>query len=281
MAGRIRSIRVHGRTAFIDIEDLSGPLQLMLRVDDLGEARYAQILGDIDSGDLIGADGLALVSRRGEPSLQLSAVTLLAKAIHPPPEKFHGLKDPETRLRQRYLDLLSSAESRARFALRSRLVWETRKTFHEAGFLEVETPILVPIAGGAAAAPFRTRSNYLDAELQLRIALELPLKRLLVGGFEKVYEIGHVFRNEDLDSTHSPEFTMLEAYWAYADYTDMRRFIEGLYARLAQRVAEWDPTNPTAREAPELFLAAVRDGGLRHRARAAQRPFRPARHGAL
>jgi lysyl-tRNA synthetase class 2 len=253
VAGRITAIRVHGKTAFFDLEDFSGTLQLLARVDELGEARYDELLSELDLGDLIGAEGAPMVSRRGEPSIQVRAVTLLAKAIHPPPEKFHGLKDPEARLRQRYVDLLSSAESRARFTARSLLVREVRSIFDGAGFFEVETPVLLPVASGAAATPFTTRSRYLDSELQLRIALELSLKRLLVGGFEKVYEIGHIFRNEDLDSIHSPEFTMLEAYWAYADYHDMRRFLETLYSRLAGRISEWLPELPSAREAPELF----------------------------
>jgi lysyl-tRNA synthetase class 2 len=253
VAGRLTSVRVHGKTAFLDVEDFSGKLQLLLRVEEFGEERYRSLLSELDSGDLVGADGAPVTSRRGEPSIRVTSVTMLAKAIHPPPEKFHGLQDPEARLRQRYVDLLSSPESRTRFTVRSLLVREMRATFDSAGFLEVETPVLVPVASGATAQPFTTRSNYLASELQLRIALELSLKRLLVGGFEKVYEIGHVFRNEDLDSTHSPEFTMLEAYWAYADYRDLRAFLERMYARLAGKVAEWWPESPTAREAPELF----------------------------
>jgi lysyl-tRNA synthetase, class II len=259
VAGRLVSLRQHGRTSFLDLHDFSGRLQLLLTEEELGAERYREILGELDSGDLIGADGRPVVSRRGEPSLRVRALTLLAKAIHPPPEKYHGLQDPEARLRRRYVDLLGSAESRGRFAARSRLLRSVRAYFDAAEFLEVETPVLVPIAGGAAAAPFTTRSNYLGGEeLQLRIALELALKRLLVGGFERVYEIGHVFRNEDLDATHAPEFTMLEAYWAYADYTDMQRFLEGLYGRLARDVAEWLPDVPAARSAPELFRPPFR-----------------------
>ncbi|MGI0151926.1 MAG: amino acid--tRNA ligase-related protein, partial [Thermoplasmata archaeon] len=248
-------IRRHGGTAFVDLEDLSGGIQLLLRVDELGAERYGELLDLLDPGDLVGAEGSALRSRRGEPSIAAASVLLLAKAIHPPPEKFHGLRDPEARLRRRYVDLLSSAESRSRFAARSLMVREIRRHFDQAGFLEVETPVLVKVAGGAAAQPFLTRSNYLDEELQLRIALELALKRLIVGGLERVYEIGHVFRNEDLDSIHAPEFTMLEAYWAYADYEDMQRRMEQLYGELADRVAEWLPESPAAREAPDLFRA--------------------------
>ncbi|MCI4345106.1 MAG: lysine--tRNA ligase, partial [Thermoplasmata archaeon] len=172
---------------------------------------------------------------------------------HPPPEKYHGLQDPEERIRRRYVDLLSSAETRQRFVARSMLVRVLRAFLDGEGFLEVETAALVPTAGGAAAEPFRTHSNYLNGPLQLRISLELPLKRLLVGGLERVYEIGHVFRNEDLDSIHSPEFSELELYWAYADYADMRGLAERMYERLAGRIAELLPDSASARAAPERF----------------------------
>ncbi len=253
VAGRLRSVRSHGKSSFLDLEDQAGALQLFLRVDELGEAAYRQWLSDLDPGDLVGARGTPLVTRRGEPSLLVRELTLLAKAIHPPPEKFHGLKDPEERIRRRYVDLLSSAESRQRFRARSLLLRELRRYLDEAGFLEVETNTLLKTASGAAAQPFVTRSNYLGEELELRISLELALKRLLVGGLERVYEIGHVFRNEDLDTTHSPEFTLLELYWAYADYTDMRRLVEGLYADLAADVVRLFPDLPAAREAAEAF----------------------------
>jgi lysyl-tRNA synthetase, class II len=255
VAGRLRAVRVHGRTAFADLDDLAGSIQLFLRVDELGDTAYAAWLADLDPGDIVGAEGAPAVSRRGEPSLLVGSLTLLAKAVSPPPEKYHGLQDAEERIRRRYLDLLASPESRARFRARSLLVREARTHLDAAGFLEVETPVLLPIASGAAAQPFVTHSNYLDEDVQLRIALELPLKRLLVGGLERVYEIGRVFRNEDLDSTHSPEFTMLEAYWAYADYHDMRSFVEGLYARLGRRTEELLPDNPVAKEAARAFEA--------------------------
>ncbi len=253
VAGRITSIREHGRTAFLDLEDFSGRIQLLARAEAMDGPGFDELLALLDLGDLVGATGTPLVSRRGEPSIRVRTVVLLAKAIHPPPEKYHGLQDPEARLRQRYVDLLASPEARARFRARSLLVREVRAFFDGAGFYEVETPILVPVASGAAAQPFTTHSNYLDSDLQLRIALELGLKRLLVGGFERVYELGHIFRNEDLDTTHSPEFTMVEAYWAYADYTDMRHLMEELYHRLALRIAEWLPGVPAAGQAPELF----------------------------
>ncbi|HYA54483.1 MAG TPA: amino acid--tRNA ligase-related protein, partial [Thermoplasmata archaeon] len=254
VAGRLMAIRQHGKTAFADLEDLSGALQLLLRVDDLGEAAYQLWLSDLDPGDIVGAEGSPAVSRRGEPSLLVRSVTLLAKAIRPPPEKFHGLQDVEERLRRRYVDLLSSAESRARFRVRTLLVREIRRYFDDAGFLEVETPILSSVASGAAAAPFVTHSNYLDADLRLRISIELPLKRLLVGGLERVYELSKAFRNEDLDSTHSPEFTEFEAYWAYADYHDMRTLMEGLFERLARRTLELCPGDATVETAAKRFL---------------------------
>ncbi|HLM70192.1 MAG TPA: lysine--tRNA ligase [Thermoplasmata archaeon] len=254
VAGRLMAIRQHGKTAFADLEDLSGSLQLLLRVDELGDGPYQAWLSDLDPGDIVGAEGTPTVSRRGEPSLLVRSVTLLAKAIHPPPEKFHGLQDVEERLRRRYVDLLSSSEVRARFRVRTLLVREIRQYFDDAGFLEVETPILTPVASGAAAAPFVTRSNYLDAELRLRISIELPLKRLLVGGMERVYELSKAFRNEDLDSIHSPEFTEFEAYWAYADYHDMRRLMEGLFERLAHRTVELCPGDASVEAAAKLFL---------------------------
>ncbi|MCI4357713.1 MAG: lysine--tRNA ligase [Thermoplasmata archaeon] len=255
VAGRIRAVRGHGRSAFLDLDDLSGSLQLYARVDELGENGLARLLADTDPGDLLGADGVPVVTRRGEPSLRVTAFEILAKALNPPPEKYHGLQDPEERIRRRYVDLLASPESRARFRTRSLLTRALRRHLDGLGFLEVETPTLVPIASGAAAQPFTTRSRYLDRELQLRIALELPLKRLLVGGLERVYEVGHVFRNEDMDSTHAPEFTMMELYWAYADYTDMRGLLEGLYGSLALEVAKLLPGSPAAQEAPARFRA--------------------------
>jgi lysyl-tRNA synthetase, class II len=258
LAGRLKTVRQHGRTAFADLEDASGELQILVRSDILGEAAYDEALGELDPGDIVGADGWPAVSRRGEPSLLAGKLELLAKAIAPPPDKFHGLRDPEARIRRRYLDLLSSPETRRRFRVRSELVREIRRFWEEAGFLEVETPVLVPVASGAAAAPFVTRSNYLGSDVQLRIATELPLKRLLVGGLERVFEIGKSFRNEDLDSIHSPEFTELEAYWAYADYHDMRRLAEGLFARLADRVLELLPDEPAAARGAALFRPPYR-----------------------
>ena len=253
VAGRVRAVRTHGRSSFLDLDDLAGSLQLFLRVDDLGDESYRRWLADLDPGDLVGADGVPMVTKRGEPSLRVTSLHLLAKAIAPPPEKYHGLTDPEERIRRRYVDLLSSAETRQRFRARSLIVRSVRRFLDSEGFLEVETPVLTSVASGAAAEPFRTRSEYLDRELRLRIALELPLKRLIVGGLERVYELAHVFRNEDMDSIHSPEFTMLELYWAYADYRDMMGLAERLYEGLAREVPKLLPESPTAQEAPELF----------------------------
>jgi lysyl-tRNA synthetase, class II len=255
VAGRISPFRVHGKAAFVDLEDLAGTIQLFVRVDELGEEGFARLLAELDPGDLVGAEGLPTRTRRGEPSLLVNALTLLAKAIHPPPEKYHGLQDPEERIRRRYVDLLASPPTRALFRARSLLIRAVRRHLDGLGFLEVETPVLVPVASGAAAEPFTSRSRYLDAELQLRIALELPLKRLLVGGLERVYEIGHCFRNEDLDSTHAPEFTMMELYWAYADYQDMMGLVEGLYGAAAAEAARVLPDHPAAQAAPERFQA--------------------------
>jgi len=253
VAGRLKAVRVHGKTAFADLEDRAGTVQLLLRADTMGAAEFESWLRDLDPGDIVGAEGVPAVSKRGEPSVHVRSVVLLAKAIAPPPEKFHGLQDVEERLRRRYLDLLASPETRELFRTRTLLVREMRRYLDAAGFLEVETPVLLPVASGAAASPFVTRSRYLDAEVQLRIALELPLKRLLVGGLERVYELGRTFRNEDMDTTHSPEFTELEAYWAYADYHDMRRLVEGLYAHLAERVREILPNSPVAQRGARDF----------------------------
>jgi lysyl-tRNA synthetase, class II len=253
VAGRVRATRTHGKTAFIDLDDRGGSLQLLLRSDGMGEAAFRTLLDDLDPGDIVGAEGHAALSKRGEPSLHTRSAAVLAKAISPPPEKFHGLADVEERLRRRYLDLLSSEEARRLFRSRTLLIREIRRYLDAAEFLEVETPILLPVASGAAAQPFVTHSRYLDADLQLRIATELSLKRLLVGGLERVYELGRSFRNEDLDTTHSPEFTELEVYWAYADYHDMRQLTEGLFAHLAERVAKLLPDSRAAQEGARAF----------------------------
>jgi lysyl-tRNA synthetase class 2 len=253
VAGRLGPVRQHGKSAFLDLHDLDGHLQLFARVDELGDAGYEAMLDELDPGDIVGAVGHPVRTKRGEPSLRVTRIELLAKALRPPPEKWHGLQDEEARIRRRHVDLFASPASRARFRARSHLVAGVRTFLGERGFLEVETGVLGPVASGAAARPFVTRSNYLDDELPLRIALELQLKRLLVGGLERVFEVGPVFRNEDLDSTHTPEFTMMECYWAYADYQDMRGLVEGLYERLAGVAAKALPDVPEAADAPAVF----------------------------
>src|SRR6185295_2944495 len=226
VAGRIVGRRGHGKACFIDLRDGSGQVQLHAREDLLGEEPY-RILVDLDLGDIVGVEGTAMATRRGgELSLAIDHWKLLAKSLRPPPDKFHGLEDVETRYRQRELDLIANEESRRLFALRARTVSEVRRYLDEHGFVEVETPVLQPLYGGALARPFTTHHNALDRDLYLRIATELYLKRLIVGGLERVYELGKDFRNEGLSPKHNPEFTMVEWYEAYADYTDAMRRLE-------------------------------------------------------
>ncbi len=244
--------------AFLDLVDRSGRIQLQARIDDLGADGMARLL-DFDLGDLIGVDGIAFVSRRGELSLRIQSFVLLAKSLRPPPEKHHGLKDVETRFRHRELDLISSEEARELFVTRARIVSAVRRLLDAEGFIEVETPVLQPLYGGAAARPFITHHNALDRELFLRIATELYLKRLIVGGLERVYEIGKDFRNEGIDTTHNPEFTMLEWYEAYADYNDIAARCERLVADVASDIGydgEIDFTPPWRRE---TLAGAIRD----------------------
>jgi lysyl-tRNA synthetase class 2 len=215
--------------------DRSGRIQLQARVDELGTEGMEQLLG-LDLGDLIGVDGIAFASRRGELTLRVQKFVLLAKSLRPPPEKHHGLQDVELRFRHRELDLLASEEARELFITRARVVSSVRRFLDAKGFIEVETPVLQPLYGGALARPFTTHHNALDRELYLRIATELYLKRLIVGGLERVYELGKDFRNEGVDSTHNPEFTMLEWYEAYADYLDVADRFERLTAYVADAV---------------------------------------------
>jgi lysyl-tRNA synthetase, class II len=238
VAGRLHARRGQGRMAFLDLDDRSGRIQLQAKADVLGEARMARLL-DLDLGDLIGVDGLAFRSRRGELSLRVEDFTVLAKSLRPPPDKFHGLHDVETRFRHRELDLIASEEARALFVTRARVVSAVRAYLDEQGFVEVETPILQPLYGGAMARPFTTHHNALDRDLYLRIATELYLKRLIVGGLERVYEIGKNFRNEGISYKHNPEFTVVEWYEAYADYEDVMRRFEELLPRVA-RAAEYE-----------------------------------------
>jgi lysyl-tRNA synthetase class 2 len=235
IAGRLSARRGQGKMAFLDLVDRSGRLQLQARVDELGEEGMERLLS-FDLGDLIGVDGVAFMSRRGELTLRVTAFTLLAKSLRPPPDKHHGLSDVETRFRHRELDLIANEEVRELFIARARSVTAIRRFLDDEGFIEVETPILQPLYGGAAARPFTTHHNALDRELYLRIATELYLKRLIVGGLERVYEIGKDFRNEGIDTTHNPEFTMLEWYEAYSDYNDVADRCERLVAYVASEV---------------------------------------------
>jgi lysyl-tRNA synthetase class 2 len=233
IAGRVMGLRVHGRAAFADLQDRSGAIQVYARVDRLGEGPFAAFT-DLDRGDHVGVTGTLMRTRRGEVSVEAESWTMLAKGLRPLPEKWHGLRDVELRYRRRYLDLIVNPEVREAFAVRSRMITAMRRFLDERGFLEVETPVLGPIAAGAAARPFRTHHNALDLDLQLRIATELYLKRLIVGGLERVYEIGRVFRNEGVSWRHNPEYTMLEVYQAYADYEDMMALTEAMVADAAQ-----------------------------------------------
>jgi lysyl-tRNA synthetase class 2 len=241
----LRARRGHGGAAFIDIVDRSGKLQVHAKRDVLGEDAF-DTLTHLDLGDVIGVDGTVFKSRRGELSLRATAWTLLAKSLRAPPEKFHGLEDVETRYRHRELDLIANEDSRELFILRSRIVRALRRWLDERGFLEVETPVLQPLYGGALARPFVTHHNALDRELYLRIADELYLKRLIVGGLERVYEIGKDFRNEGVSHKHNPEFTMLEWYEAYADYHDVAARLESLIAYVAEDVGYEGPIDFSA-----------------------------------
>ncbi len=235
LAGRVMGHRVMGKMTFADLRDFSGRIQLQARLEHLGEEAYRQF-EELDLGDLIGVEGPVFRTRRGEVTVEVRRFTMLAKSLKPLPEKWHGLKDVELRYRQRYLDLLTNPEVRAIFLKRSKMVEAIRAFLLDRGFLEVETPVLQRIAGGAAARPFVTHHNALDMDLYLRVAEELHLKRLIIGGFERVFEIGRVFRNEGISVRHNPEFTMLELYEAYSDYEGMMALTEALIAHVATTV---------------------------------------------
>jgi lysyl-tRNA synthetase class 2 len=234
VAGRLTSLRDMGKATFIDLRDGSGKLQVYLKSDVLGAGPYAA-LADLDIGDFVGARGTLFRTRTGEVTVEAAEYALLAKSLQPLPEKWHGLVDTETRYRQRHLDLIANDDVRRLFALRIQIT-AIRRFMDGRGFLEVETPVLLPEAGGAAAKPFVTHHNALDRDLYLRIATELYLKRLIIGGFDKVYEIGRIFRNEGISTRHNPEFTMMESYEAYADYNDVAAMVEELVAAVAQEV---------------------------------------------
>ncbi|MHB1004425.1 MAG: lysine--tRNA ligase [Chloroflexota bacterium] len=235
VAGRLVAWRAMGKATFAHILDVSGRLQIYLRKDVLGEEKYA-FAKDLDVGDIVGAEGTLFRTRTGEVTVEVKDVWLLAKSLRPLPEKWHGLTDVEKRYRQRYLDLISSDDVRRVFTIRSKVIAAMRRFLDGRGFIEVETPALQPIYGGAAARPFTTFHNALEQKLYLRIATELYLKRLIVGGLERVYEIGKDFRNEGISTKHNPEFTMLESYQAYADYLEVARMVEDMVARIAGEV---------------------------------------------
>jgi lysyl-tRNA synthetase class 2 len=235
VAGRVTALRDMGKASFLDLRDASGRIQVYLKQENLGLERYA-LLKEIDLGDFLGVEGALFRTKTDEPTVEARTITVLAKALRPPPEKWHGLQDVEIRYRQRYLDLMSSPEARAIFLTRSKAISAIRRFLDARGFIEVETPVLQASAGGAAARPFVTHHNTLDREFALRISLELHLKRLLVGGYDRVYEIGRIFRNEGASTKYNPEFTMLELYEAYSDYERLMALVEELVSSVANEV---------------------------------------------
>ncbi len=235
IAGRIMTKRGKGKAGFTHIQDLTSQIQLYVRLDAVGEEQY-EIFNIADLGDIVGVTGTVFKTKVGELSIKVTSFELLSKALRPLPDKFHGLKDVEQRYRQRYLDLIMSPESKETFITRSKIIRAMRRYLDDHGYLEVETPMMHSIPGGASAKPFITHHNALDIPLYMRIAIELHLKRLIVGGLEKVYEIGRVFRNEGVSTRHNPEFTMIELYEAYADYKDIMSLTENLVAHIAQEV---------------------------------------------
>jgi len=235
IAGRVMTKRGKGKVGFAHIQDASGQIQIYVRKDEIGEAAY-DIYKTVDIGDIIGITGTMFKTNVGELSVSATEFELLTKSLRPLPEKYHGLKDVEQRYRQRYLDLITNADSRETFVTRSKIIQSMRRYLDDHGFLEVETPTMHAIPGGASARPFETHHNALDVQLYMRIAIELHLKRLVVGGMEKVYEIGRVFRNEGVSTRHNPEFTMIELYEAYADFRDIMALTENLVAHIAKDV---------------------------------------------
>ncbi len=238
ISGRLMSIRVMGKSTFAHLEDGTGRIQIYLQKNALGDEAYDNFRKDFDVGDFVAVAGTLFTTRTGEITLRVQSYELAAKALHPLPEKWHGLKDIETRYRQRYLDLIANPEVRDVFTKRTKIVSAMRRYLDGVGFLEVETPALQPVYGGALAHPFTTYHNVLDTTLYLRISDELYLKRLIVGGLNKVYEICKDFRNEGISTKHNPEFTMMECYWAYADYADMMDLTEDMIADIAQQVLD-------------------------------------------
>ena len=236
IAGRLMAIRGHGKASFATLNDKTGSIQLYFKLDVLGEEKYKEEYRRLDLGDIIGVKGTVFRTQRGELTVRVDDFTLLTKSLHPLPEKFHGLKDVDVRYRQRYLDLMVNTEVRDTFRKRTQIIKSIRKYLDDRDFLEVETPVLSNIAGGAAAKPFITHHNALNVDLYLRIATELSLKRLIVGGLDRVYEMGRIFRNEGMDIRHNPEFTSIEIYQAFADYNDLMEITEGIVKQTAMDV---------------------------------------------
>lgn len=235
IAGRLLSKRVHGKAGFSDLYDRYGKIQLYVKIDDLGEEKL-KFFKTLDLGDILGVEGVVFKTHAGETTIHIKDFTLLSKSLRPLPEKWHGLKDPDLKYRQRYVDLIINQDVRDTFLKRTEIIKSMRKYLDNKNYIEVETPVLSAIAGGAAARPFTTHHNTLDIDMYLRIATELYLKRLIVGGFERVYEIGKNFRNEGMDIRHNPEFTMIELYQAYADYNDMMELLENMTAQICMDV---------------------------------------------
>lgn len=242
IAGRITSWRDMGKANFIDLTDMQGKIQVYVRKDDVGEEAYAEFK-TWDIGDIVGIKGFAFRTRRGEVSVHTKEIKLLSKSLRPLPEKYHGLKDTDLRYRQRYVDLIVNPEVRDTFLKRSQIIREIRSYLDGLGFVEVDTPVLHTLEIGAAARPFVTHHNTLDIDMYLRIETELYLKRLIVGGFDKVYEVGRIFRNEGMDTSHNPEFTSIEMYQSYADYFDMMNLIEKMYAELTKSICGAETIN--------------------------------------
>lgn len=234
-AGRITAHRDMGKSHFVDISDFSGRMQLFIHAKEIGEEQFG-IFKQLDLGDWVGVEGEYFMTKTGEPSVRVKTLTVLSKSMRPLPDKWHGVQDAETKYRQRYLDLIANPESREIFQKRIAIVRGIRRFLEDRGFIEVETPMMQPVAGGAAAAPFKTHHNALGMDLYLRIAPELYLKRLLVGGFTKVFELNRNFRNEGISRRHNPEFTMLEAYWAFADFEKMAELVEEMVCGIAETV---------------------------------------------
>src|SRR5213075_1378713 len=280
VAGRITAHRDMGKSHFLDLRDATGRIQIYIHAKEIG-ADLIDLFRLLDIGDFIGVEGTYFLTKSGEPTLKVRTFRLLAKALRPLPEKWHGLQDIEARYRQRYLDLFTNERSRAVFEKRIAIISETRRFFEERGFLEVETPILQTIAGGAAAEPFRTHHKALGLDLYLRIAPELYLKRLLVGGFNKVFELNRNFRNEGFSRKHNPEFTMLEAYWAYADFEKIADLVEEMICHLAATLEGRAPSHPNESgtgQSPSLQIEHKDAEGNVTRTLNFTRPWRRARY---